>query len=429
MEECKDELVYDTTSSIDNNCFMKRFQNIIGEFTDVPEKFTLAVSYPLIAETLGRFYKLSHLKDYRPNLYIILASAPRITRRGSLTKAFSYVLEGAFSNYYKELEKDELLSFEIKAHMLEGGSPQGLIDDINYFWDSGIVSFAIRSSEFGRLFKSIYEGTNYMNGMDGLLCKLWSGESFYESFSSRGKKHNPRFLPPNRYFNLLGTMQKAEKYLDDKKVAETGLARRLSIWDVSGKELLDNHKPLLGRDEDKMYKKLKELGQELGKCMYDTQVKIDDNDLLYLDFTDEAEVKFNELDSLLDKKAKENDDDPYCLFIQGQIDQTLKFAMNRAISRGSNIIDISDFEVSLSHAKMSAKPLKPLFDKLKVPKLMRNKEHLLKKMEDYFKKGLSRADVQQRMMGYGVHAIRFNDYLGILVDDGRLSEEQIKPKS
>ncbi len=429
MEEGKDELVYNTTSSIDNNCFMERFQNIIEEYTDVPEKFTTAVSYPLIAETLGRFYKLTHLKDYRPNLYIILASAPRIGRRGSLTKAFSYVLEGVFSIYYKELKKDELLGYEIKAHMLEGGSPQGLIDDINYFWDTGIVSYAIRSSEFGRLFKLIYQGTNYMNGMDGLLCKLWSGESYYESFSSRGKKHKPRYLPPNRYFNLLGTMQKAEKYLDDKKVAETGLARRLSIWDVSGEELLDKYKPLLGRDEEKMYIKLGELGQELGKRMFDTRNRLGDNDFLYLDFTDGAKEKFNDLDRTLDRKAKENDDDPYYLFIQGQIDQTLKFAMNRAISRGSDVINEEDFDVSLSHAKISAIPLKPLFNKLKVPKIMRDKEHLLSKMEDYFKRGLSRSKVQQRMIGYGVHAFEFNEYLSVLIDDGRLSEEQIKPKS
>ena len=429
MNEGKDELVYDLSSSIEYDCFMNSFQNIIEEYTDVPEKFTTAISYLIISETLGRFYKLRGLKDYRPNLFIILASAPRITRRGSLTKAFSYILEGAFSNYYKELQNEKLLGFEIKAHMLEGGSPQGLIDDINYFESKGINSFAIRSSEFGRLFKSIYQGTNYMNGMDGLLCKLWSGESHYESFSMRGKKHEPRFLKSNQYFNLLGTMQKADKYLDDKRVAETGLARRLSIWNISGEEILNNHKPLLGRDEDKMYDKLNLLGKELGRRMYETKMKLGDNDFLYLDFTDEAEKKFNALDKTLDKKAKENDDDPYSLFIQGQIDQALKFAMNRAISRGSEVINIDDFNVSLSHTRISAKPLKPLFDKLKVPKIMRDKEHLLNKMEQYFKEGQSRTEVQKRMSGYGLHAIDFNEYLGILYEDGRITEEQFRPKS
>jgi len=430
MNEDKNELEYATSKSEDNGCFMNRFQKIIGEHTDIPDKFTTAISYVLISETLGRFYKIEYLKDYRPNLYIVLASAPRITRRGSLTKAFSYVLDGAFANYYKILDKDKLLSFEIEAHMLEGGSPQGLIDDINYFRNKGIDSFAIRSTEFGRLFKSIYQGANYMSGMDELLCKLWSGESKYESFSKRGKnKHEPRFLPPNQYFNLLGTMQKAEKYLDDKKVAETGLARRLSIWNIEGEELLNKHKPWLGRNENKMYKSLDKLGKEIGECMYKTNMKLDNSDFLYLHFTDKAKDKFNELDRMLDMRAKKNDDDPYSLFLQGQIDQALKFAMNRAISRGSHIIDKNDFEISLKHAKMSAQPLKPLFERLKVPKKMRDRENLLNKMEKYFKKGLSRSKVQQRMSGYGVHATEFNNYLGILSEDGRINEEQYKPKS
>jgi len=412
--------------------YMSRFRNIIEEHTDIPEKFTVAASYLLISETLGRFYKLKELEGYRPNLYIILASAPKITRRGSLTKAFTFVLETAFKIYYKELKNDKKLNFEIRAHMLEGGSPQGLVDDINYFRECSIESFAVRSTEFGKLFKKIYTGDSYVSGMDALLCKLWSGESYYESFSHRGKeKPEPRYLPSNQYFNLFGTMQKIEKYLTDKKVAETGLARRLSIWNVEGEELIDKHKPLLGRDEEGMYHKLEELGEELGIAMYQTHQKVEENngELLELKFTSESASKFNELDRILDIKAKNNDDDPYSLYIQGQVDQALKFAMNRAISRNLTIIELEDFKVALSHAKISAKPLKPLFDMMKLPEKMKSEANLLNKMEGYFKKGKTRSEVQQRMSSYDVRKDKFHDYIETLLKEGRITKEQLQGKS
>jgi len=417
----------------EDNCgIMSRFRKIVSDHTDMPKKFIIPVSYLIIAETIGRFYELEGLRKFRPNLFIILASAPKIGRRGTLLKIFNQVLQAAFLTYHELKDDIQKGIEELKAHQLEGGSPQGLVDEINYYKEKHkIKSYAITSSEFGKLFKSIAEGKSYKEGTDALYCKLWSGEPYTESFSRRGKEDaEPRYLPPNQYFNLLGMMQKIGKYLTNEDVAETGLARRFSIWNVEGIELVDNHKPLLGRNEDEMFGQLFELGEELGKRMVDAEKKLDENNgmLISIGVTDDAKEKINELERTLGLKAKENDEDPYSLFIQGQVDQVLKYCMNRALSRNSTTINLEDLRIALAHAKIATKPLKPIFDALGSKSKMKDPEHIKNKIAEYFNKGLTRSEVQSSMSPY-CKAKEFNIYIEELFADRRITNKQLQKKS
>ena len=411
---------------------MTRFRKIVSAHTDIPQKFIIPVSYMIIAETIGRFYKLEGLHNFRPNLFVILASAPKIGRRGTLLKVFNHVLQSAFITYYETLGEIKKIGMELKAHQLEGGSPQGLVDDINYYKkEKKINSFAVTSSEFGKLFKSIAGGKNYKEGTDALYCKLWSGESYTESFSRRGNPNaEPRYLEPNQYFNLLGMMQKIDKYLTSEDVAETGLARRLSIWNVEGTELIDNHKPLLGRDEEEMFRQLEQLGDDLGKMMVIAAKKFEENKgrLLSINVSDDAKEQINKIDHQLGLKAKENDEDPYSLFIQGQVDQVLKYCLNRALSRNSSTVDLDDLRIAFVHAKIATKPLKPIFDALGSKSKMKDPEHIKNKIIEYFNKGFTKTTVQQSMSSY-CKGKEFNIFIQELLEEGRITQEQLLKKS
>ena len=102
---------------------IQEFSDILGMHTDIPEAFRIAGGYFVNSVTLGRFYKLEDMHNYRPNIFVLLASPPKITRRGELIKGIKTVIFNAFKTYHNLLKDDKDLDAN-KAHMFDGGSPE-----------------------------------------------------------------------------------------------------------------------------------------------------------------------------------------------------------------------------------------------------------------------------------------------------------------
>jgi hypothetical protein len=398
------------------------FFNIVKKHTDIPNAFIIAGAYGIVARTVGRFFKFEDLKNYRPNLFIILASPPKMTRRGELLNCIKQTTDAAFNTYHELLKSPNALE-EQKAHMLDGGSPQGLIDDINNFREKGISSYAITSTEFGKRFEKIISDSSYMKGMDSLLCKLYSGESDYESFSERGAKGGPRFLPPDQYFNLIGTMQKLEKYVTEKSFAETGLARRMSVFSLSGKDLPDkNYKPLLGRNVEVLYNDLEVLGREIGNMMFKYHQQVEEKgECLVITYSDIIRDEINRLDKEYTDKAKKLEDNPYYLYLQGRSDQIIKFAMNRAIAHDSLNIGNEELEHAKRHVNCGTKDIRSVLENLVIPEKLRNKEKQIEKLFTFIvQKKPHNMILRYFTKMYGVHAKDLAELYTILVEDGRI---------
>lgn len=393
----------------------KEFVDIVSNHSDVPRNFQLAGAYSIISQTIGRYYELYDFSNLKPNTYIIVASAPRFTRRGELLKCVKKVTNTAFEVYNSETNNAE---YEKKSNMLEGGSVEGLTDDVNYFKEKGVNSFCLCSSEFGRILTGIKRDKSYMTGMDSLLCKLYSGEPFYQSFSKRRTgEYKPRYLAPGTYFNIFGTMQKP-KYYFDNKMSQTGLVRRLSLFSVEGHEVLDNYRAPLGRDTDILYKKLKYLGEKIGSKMLELEEQLQDDSLISITYNDEVKNKFNEYDEQVTRMAKINDENAYYLYKQGQFDQMLKFSMLRAISDNRKELTLEDFNLAKTHVEIATRDLQNILEGTMIPKEQKQYEDNLKRLSHYMKQGLRKREIQQRMISYGVHANMLKELYATLQHDG-----------
>ena len=399
---------------------IQEFSDILGTHSDIPEAFRIAGGYFINASTIGRFYELYDMDFFKPNLYIVLASPPRITRRGELLKSINKVTTSAYYEYHKILDDNKAID-EIKSHMFDGGSTAGLIDDINLYSSRGINSFAVKSSEFGKRLKDIVHSSGYMVNMDGLLLKLYSGEADYSSYSHK-KGGTPRYLPPKKYFNLFGTMQNLEHYIEETKIAYVGLARRLSIFSLRGDDLND-YRPPLGRDTSQQYTKLNELGLYIGRMLHVNHQKYfkkNSENPIIIKYTEEVKTKLNELDKKVTDLLRSDDTNPYYNFLQGKFDQITKFAMNRCISRNRNVISIDDFEIAQKHAQFGTRDIEETFMKTLIPKEKKHREQAIDAIIRCFKKGWDKRRTQSSLCSYGVRAKEFNELISLLIMEGKI---------
>jgi hypothetical protein len=295
---------------------------------------------------------------------------------------------------------------ELKAHMLEGGSPEGLVDDIEALKNEWCESFLLNSTEFGRILEGIKQ-TNYMAGFQQLLIKLWSGESDYQSFSKKGDSPS-RYLSPGTYFSIFGVMQKAKHYLDEK-MSKTGLIRRLLILVVDGEDLKDWKPPLI-RDADRCIKELEALGIEIGEKMYEHyHIYEERKQFIQLDYSDEVQKKINKIAEEQEKLAREDDDNPYYLFLVTRWEYYLKVASCYALDNDSLIIENDHLEKAIKFVDKATKAVRETLQGCLVPIYIRRREELYKKIERVVKKKkkILRRKMQQYLSSYGVRKKEF----------------------
>ena len=91
-------------------------------------------------------------------------------------------------------------------------------------------------------------------------------------------------------------------------MSEIGLLRRLFIIYVKSEEL-KNWKPPLKRDTDEILNELEELGNRIGKRMYELYKRTyGEEELLPIQYTPEAQKKINKFAEDIDKQVRLNDD-------------------------------------------------------------------------------------------------------------------------
>ncbi|MFA5102487.1 MAG: hypothetical protein WC525_04990 [Candidatus Thermoplasmatota archaeon] len=386
--------------------YITRFESSLKKHTDINDFFRNAGGYTIIAQTLGRYYILDDY-ELRPNMYIMVSSPPRMGRRGDLFHYVDIVKNSCFDQFHNaglSPENRAKKNLEITAHSLDGGSPQGLIDDINQFRDGTNGSVAIQSEEFGKRLEGILNNEGYMSRMDSILCKAYNGQFDYESFSNR--QGGARILHPGYYFNIFGGLQKIGKYITNTHFSDIGLGRRFNIRAVDGFYLRDNtiKQPLLGRKVSDLIVSLNKIGGEIGERMKQVDKEFNDNNkkLIVLTYTDEVRDYVNRLDAELDKMAKENDTNPYYLFKQGEADQILKHAMNRCISYKRTEIIMDDIKEAERLTGCGMEDLKEILESTLLPEMEKKRKQNLSAMVRYFKQGKTRREVQQSMYAYGV---------------------------
>lgn len=391
----------------------KKFVDTISSHTDPPIEFIEATSYGLISKTLGRFYYLKEL-GYRPNTYILLSSPPRATRRGELVNCMQKVANAAYRTYHKKIDNEKTnIDNEIKSNMLDGGSPQGLIDDINGYKENKINCHSVLSTEFGKRLSAIISGYSYMRGMDALLCKLYTGEADYESFSA--KQGESRYLEEGAYFNLFGTLQEIGQYITDDNFFKIGLARRTSIFYHSKQSLLKRErKPLFGRDVSSMYEELEDIGERIGVRMH----KLKANH--YVTTPKNIQEFLSELDIKVTNQMLENDS-KFSEYKQGRVDQIIKFSMNKAISANRKQITMDDVKEVKDLLSKNSDELEGV---LNVPSGKRKKEEHLKKLLNLIATGKTHTErLRYFTKMYGLHADDLQDLYKILLLDGKIQRK------
>jgi len=398
--------------------YINRFIHIIKKHSDIPKSFVVAGALILISTCFGRFFTIKDSRGKRPNLYIILSGAPALTRRSELVKYVNIVLFTALKRFCELCGKDKLN--EIKAHMLEGGSPEGLVDDIEALKNESCECFLLNSSEFGRILDGIKK-TNYMAGFQQLLIKLWSGESDYQSFSKRSDAPS-RYLSPGTYFGIFGVMQKAKHYIDEN-MSKTGLIRRLLILIVEGEDLKDWKPPLI-RDADRCKKELEALGIEIGEKMYEHYKNYEERDqLIQLDYSDEVQKEINKMAEEHEKLARDDDDNPYYLFLVTRWEYYLKVASCYALDDDSLTIEIEHLKKAIKFVDRASKAIRETLQGCLVPINIRRREDMYKKVERIVKKKkkILRRKMQQYLSSYGVRKKEFQTLM-----DGCIEEKIIK---
>lgn len=393
-------------------------------YSDIPTPFIEAAIYSISACCFGRFFVIPKSRNKRPNLYIILSSAPGIGRRGDMLNYINQVKFSAIERYCEERKNSDVEN-EMQTQILEGGSPQGLADDIIYHRKKGLNSYCLSSTEFGRILDSIKHGQGYMTLFDSLLCKLWSGEPYYESFSKKGGNES-RYVKPGTYFNICSTSQKIKLYLDDK-MSQTGLCRRLLVASVEGTDIdFTKYKAPMGYDTEKMVEDLKDFGSKIGAAMLGYHNRANGK-IIELPCSSESLDKINKYAEPWAKKVLEDDENPYFLYQQTRWEYVLKVAANIALLQGKRTIAIEQVDAAITFVDNCTKDIRTILERSQIPTKMKDQENHLNRICDYFKKGLTQREVQSRMSGYGVHAQKhedipgFNEYMKILLEDGRIT--------
>jgi hypothetical protein len=398
----------------------------ISACTEVPIEFIIAGIYCVLAETTGRFYKLHPtLGRFKLlNIFSIIGSPPHITHRSDLVKCLVFIVETAIKRYWKlqnVSEDDEQVIRDIEAHTLQAsGSTEGLVDKIEELYNKGERSFLIIDPEIGKTFDAMNEKGSHMSGTTDIICRLYTRDSKVDYFSQKTKDKTgkiSRRLPTDISVSILGAMQNPEFYLKDKQ-GQVGVLRRLWITALRGNDLPPLVPLISEKSKDAMYDELAEVGDEIGEMMFDNYKTPYHSKVITWD----AKVvkAINDFDRKHVQDARDNDDDTSALAKVTFGEISAKLAGIKATSERRDNITLNDIEYCQKLLIDSAAKTEASFMNMMISTKMNDTENHLKMIKKYFKKGLTRREVQQRMCGYGVHKTLFTEDINILLEDGAI---------
>ena len=309
----------------------------LAKLTDAPTVFLEAASYWLVSSLLGKFTEFGEgVGGLRwPNLWVILSSAPGLTRRSTVLSLAMKIYRQALLTYLKAkspLADEEEVIEAINAHIIETGTPEGIIDHIEA---TPGREFVIISAEFGRILEQITSRgphAHYTAGTDVLLSKLYYGEPAIQDLSARKGKKQRRYLRPGIYATLLASMQEPWLYIRSQHIRQ-GLLRRMLLIYVP-EEAHDRWLPpirpeLVNKDA---------ILQELAEMLADAMLRLEEarkrerSPYVPLVATQEAVEALNTIAHEADERARQEPTD-LNLYRQNEWEVITKLAMLRAIGR------------------------------------------------------------------------------------------------
>lgn len=247
------------------------FVSTIQKWSDTPDVMLRSAGYFVVSSTLGKYLTLEQLpaKYPRPNVFFVLGSDPYLTHRSTLESMVKTVLsenfkalnwdryrrvpkkekedEGAILAEFEFIpdegelvsdddgEKGRFLAKEFDKHLVESGTPEGLVDHIQRY---GYDNYFLIGSEYGEAFAHITNPSHYMYGLITILDKLYYGESYSLVLSTRQGK-NPRYFREGLYVNMFAGMQDMRLYLNEF-MGRQGFLRRCILVPVFTEDLDEN---------------------------------------------------------------------------------------------------------------------------------------------------------------------------------------------
>lgn len=409
------------------NSIFDSFYDIVYKNKDFPESFIEAAGISLISQTLGQYYCIPDTPsfNFRPNLNLVLSSSPGITRRSGVIKAVDVVKEKCYKTLFKD-DENQALS-EIRAHLLQSGSWEGMLDDMIPLQQNNVHGFAITNDECGTsIFKQITnKNSAYGAHLDYFFTQAYDGKAQHPSLSKRGKNKVDRYLREGYYLNFFGAMQRPDKYIS-MDLVDTGCLRRFLIFNVLG----ENHTryiPPLGQKTSAFKEELEALGVEIAGMI--NKHMVDDKDCKFgcpITMDQKTQDIINKKDKEIHVYACDNDTDPVALTQQNGWEFYIKFAACLALAEGRRTIDYDRHTAKAMKIVDGAfDSIRPFLQHLEIPDKKKDYERNLSRIEKYYKRGLGKRDIQQFMGGYGVHAEELTKMFWVLAQESRIPKEWV----
>lgn len=371
----------ETTSKNSLN-LIDEFVTIIQNWSDTPEVMLRSAAYFVISSTLGKYLTLEQLpaKFPRPNVFFVLGSDPYLTHRSTLESMVKTILRENFKDFNwdryrkvpkKEKEEEEVIQSEFEAvpeedelasdddekerflvkefdkHIVESGTPEGLVDRIQRY---GYDQYLLIGSEYGEAFSQVTNQTHYMYGLITILDKLYYGESYSSVLSTRQGK-GPRYFREGLYVTMFAAMQDMRLYLNEF-MGRQGFLRRCILVPVFTEDLDERkRKPpvILGR-ESLWTRELPDFAKKLTEVERLLATNLATHRKISVIMFPSAEKKLNELAVSNDKRiiAQARQDrgaSLHSFYFSSYWEQIIKLAALEAVSdlQSGNTPRIEDF--------------------------------------------------------------------------------------
>jgi hypothetical protein len=243
--------------------------SILTTYTDIPVQLLRPIGYIIIAELFAEQAVMENAprRNFRPNVMFQVNATSGMARKGTQEEFIRDVL----IEVHKSLNRDRVKPPKAKKeeseggfewvsdpeseegedprdvecervwmkHKLESGTEEGIADRIVSGMDTmngGWRSFLLLGGEYGPWLLKAADPTGPWAGGLSLINKMYYGEGYDSSLSTRGPKATSRFIPVGVFANGMLYAQKLTNWLKPWHIT-VGFMRRLIVVSVEAKDL------------------------------------------------------------------------------------------------------------------------------------------------------------------------------------------------
>jgi len=410
--------------------------NIIKEFkesidTDAPDIFQEAAILHSISFLLGRYFEF----DFTPtklNLWFILAGAPGITRKSTISKYNDIVIQQCLRNYFGRQQKPvQEIEDLLNLTNIQQGSKEGVIDKIVLAHNKGLNHMTVCDSEFGETILKAFKAGDYAHGINTLYSRLYYGEPYVMDLSMRtesSKKQLPRRIPEGMYVTMLSAMQEPYLYLH-REMIQQGLLRRILLIYIKTTDMkMENWKSPITRFHKREETKLKTLANKISQFMwFFDKLYVDSGKMLNIEVVPAAKNMVTFQARKADERVR-NDPSLFNLVKQSQWEYALKLSALYAINRGEwnpetaklQMINI-DVQQAFGFVTRINKNLEEVIDSLDIKRKVMEVDETIERILSLIKrKGEVGYPYSKLLMNCGLRANQLKSILETLVIRGQI---------